>query len=236
MYDSNEIQAEFKSFSMEESGTFEGLLSAYGNVDSDNEVFERGAYTKTLKEKGGKLVLCYQHDHKQPIGFMDVKETEEGLEVKGYLNLDEANPTARRAYSDIKFLRDGGMRMGLSVGFMRIPGKSYLKNGITYIKEVKLVEGSVVTVPANDQTWIESVKSGRAISRARREVIEAALAASKVTNETLQALLSEADAGTSIEPEAAKSAAAEAAAIPAKPDLSKIHSAIKLITNFKWEN
>ena len=33
-------------------GTFEGILSPYGNVDGGNDVVKAGAYAKTLKDQG----------------------------------------------------------------------------------------------------------------------------------------------------------------------------------------
>jgi HK97 family phage prohead protease len=147
-----------KLSSLEDDGTFTGLLSAYGNVDGGNDVVEPGAYTKTILESGGRLVMCWQHDQKDPIGAFTMTDTPEGLVVKGQLNLDDAVPSARRAYSMMKFLHGVGLKMGLSIGYEVI--KREFKNGLRYLKELRLREGSLVTTPMNDLTWVTDVKGG----------------------------------------------------------------------------
>ena len=42
---------------LSEAGEFEGYASIYGTVDLQNEVVDRGAFTRTLQHKKGKVFL-----------------------------------------------------------------------------------------------------------------------------------------------------------------------------------
>ena len=148
---------ELKLSTLEADGTFTGLLSAYGNVDDGLDVVERGAFTKTLRELRGKVLMLWQHKHEEPIGALELIDSPEGLQVKGTLNLDDAVPTAKRAYSMMKFLKDHGLKMGMSIGFETV--KKEFKDGVRYLKELRLLEGSLVSVPMNDLCRVGSVKS-----------------------------------------------------------------------------
>lgn len=148
---------ELKLSALSEDGTFTGLLSAYGNIDEGGDVVERGAYTKTIQESRGKILMLWQHKQDEPIGAMQMFDTPEGLQVKGSLNLDDAVPTAKRAYSMMKFLSEHGLKMGMSIGFEAV--KKEFKDGIRYLKEIKLLEGSLVTIPMNTLCRVGDVKS-----------------------------------------------------------------------------
>jgi HK97 family phage prohead protease len=62
-----------------------GLLSPYGNVDATGDVVEPGAYTKTLKDRGNKIPLLWQHRRTLPIGELTLEERPDGLWCKGQL-------------------------------------------------------------------------------------------------------------------------------------------------------
>lgn len=137
-----------------EDGTFEGLLSVYGNVDQGGDVVERGAFAKTLKENGATVPMLWQHDTKQPIGSMELTDTPEGLRCKATFVLEV--PQAQIAYALVK----RSIVKGLSIGYDTI--KDSVENGVRKLKELRLWEGSVVTFPMNMQAVIASVKAARA--------------------------------------------------------------------------
>ena len=60
-----ETLTKYYPFALKESdpdeGTFEGIASAYGVVDSDNEVVDRGAFAKTVRESAHRIKLYYNH-------------------------------------------------------------------------------------------------------------------------------------------------------------------------------
>jgi HK97 family phage prohead protease len=140
--------------SVNDDGTFTGMGSVFGVVDSYGDIVVKGAFTKTLEEQKGKIRCLWQHDQTQPIGvFTSLIETDEGLQVEGKLTLGSTG--GANAYA---LMQDGAVD-GLSIGFQTIQDSFDQQTGIRYIKEVKLWEVSVVTFPANEEATITSVKS-----------------------------------------------------------------------------
>lgn len=136
--------------SISETGTFEGLLSPYGNVDGGGDVVEPGAYTKTLKDNGAKVPMLWQHQTDMPIGDMTLDDRTDGLWCKGRLLLEL--PGAQTAYACIK----AGIVRGLSIGFQTM--RDQIENGVRHLKEIRLYEGSIVTFPQNELAVVTSVK------------------------------------------------------------------------------
>ena len=159
------MRMEIKDIS--EEGTFEGVLSPYGNVDQGRDVVEAGAFTKTLKERGSIIPMLWQHDEAQPIGDLSLEDRPEGLYCKGRLLMEL--PEAQKAY----LLMKERIVRGLSIGYEAI--KDSVVSGVRHLKEIKLYEGSVVTFPMNEMALITSVKDGRAISRATGETLKNAI-------------------------------------------------------------
>ncbi|HEY8750990.1 MAG TPA: HK97 family phage prohead protease [Tepidisphaeraceae bacterium] len=143
----------FSIKSTEDAGTFTGLASTYGNVDLGGEVCERGCFTKSISDKGGEVVLLWQHDQREPIGMGQVEDTQKGLLLRGTLAID-ASPVAAKAYGLAKM----GVLKGLSIGYDEIKPPE-VRNGIRYLKELKLWEVSLVTFPMNEKAEVASVKS-----------------------------------------------------------------------------
>ena len=122
----------------DEAGTFTGLASIFGEVDSYNEIVEKGAFKKTLKEHGGKFPLCWFHRIQEPLGMVYAKEVELGLEIKGELNLDVQSAREKRS-----LMKQGAIK-GLSIGFKTI--KDTWDNRIRVLKEIRLYEISPITL------------------------------------------------------------------------------------------
>lgn len=142
------------SFELKEStdvGAFTGLVSVYGNVDQGNDRVMPGAFTKTLKERGSRVPVLWQHDVHEPIGSGDLVDTPDGLVIKGQIDLDI--PQGQRAYSGMRkdYLR------GMSFGYDVV--KHGYKDGVRELKELKIYEASLVTFPMNEAAGITTVKS-----------------------------------------------------------------------------
>ena len=158
--ESIEIKSSIKAYHDDEEdknyGTFEGYGSVFGNKDLGNDVIEAGAFAKSLKRRKPQNVkLLYQHKSDMPIGVFDeIKEDEHGLVVKGRLALK--TQAGAEAYELLKM----GALDGLSIGFRVNPKEvSYDKRGNKrIIKEVDLMEVSLVTFPMNPQATVRSVK------------------------------------------------------------------------------
>jgi HK97 family phage prohead protease len=143
-----------------DDGLFSGYGSVFGVVDSYNEIVAPGAFAKSLddvRSKGRTFPVLWQHRSGEPIGnwhIATMKEDSHGLAGTGSLWLDDA-PYAKVAYR--------GMQTkaitGLSIGY-RVRADSFdEKTRIRTLKEVELVEISIVTNPANDDARIDAVKA-----------------------------------------------------------------------------
>ena len=149
-----EIKSEIKAES--DDGTFEGYGSVFNNTDLGNDIIKKGAFQKSLDQRGEKGVkLLYQHKSDMPIGVFDeIREDSHGLYVKGRLALK--TQAGQEAYELLKM----GALDGLSIGFRVNPkAVSYdkRKNQRT-IKEVDLMEISLVTFPMNPKATVRQVK------------------------------------------------------------------------------
>lgn len=136
--------------------TFEGYAAAYGNVDSDNDVIEMGAFAKSIQEgfPAGRIKVLWQHKADSPIGKpLEMREDSRGLWVKSRLSMTEKGNEA------LELLRDGVIDR-MSVGFSIPQGKYRIDpDGTRRITEGKLFEYSLVTWPANDQAIVTGVKT-----------------------------------------------------------------------------
>ena len=150
-----EVHSEIKADSNED-GTFEGYGSVFNNTDLGNDVIKSGAFTKSLQERGTRGVkLLYQHKSDMPIGVFDeIREDSHGLRVKGRLAL--GTTAGRDAYELLKM----GALDGLSIGFRVNPKEVSFdkRNNQRIIKEVDLMEISLVTFPMNPKATVRQVK------------------------------------------------------------------------------
>lgn len=147
----------FKAETVSEDGTFTGYGSVFGNIDSYGEIVAPGAFKKSLaaiKAAGDPVPALWQHRSGEPIGgYTDLSEDDRGLKVGGFLVLED--PTAKRAhlYMQKRIVK------GLSIGYYVRDSSYDEKTGIRTLKELDLVEISIVTFPANAEAQVESVKS-----------------------------------------------------------------------------
>jgi HK97 family phage prohead protease len=147
------LQMEIKEVS--EDGTFEGLLSPYGNIDAGGDVVEPGAFAKSLKERGNVVTLLWQHKTEFPIGTLTLEDRKDGLWCKGQLQMELQK--AKEAHICLK----NRIIKGLSIGFETI--KDSIENGVRHLKEIRLWEGSVVTFAMNELAMVMSIKARNGI-------------------------------------------------------------------------
>lgn len=148
---------QFKFAANDQVGSFSGIVSPYGGVpDAHGDLIAPGAYTKTLahhRAAGTRPALLWQHDQTNPVGvWLSFEDTPEGLLAHGRLTTDV--PQAKAAHA---LMKDGAL--ALSIGY-RIPqGGAELQDGARLLKEIDLIEVSLVALPANSAARITSVKS-----------------------------------------------------------------------------
>ena len=144
-------------------GIFTGYGSIFGNEDQGNDIVQKGAFTKSLQERpASKVKMLFQHKTDEPIGvFEEIYEDQKGLYVKGQLAM--GTQKGRETYELLKM----GALDGMSIGFKADPqkqGYNENKRGIRTLKEVDLMEISLVTFPMNEEAMVQSVKgNGKSI-------------------------------------------------------------------------
>ena len=182
----------------DDKGTFTGYGSIFGNEDQGSDIMQKGAFTKSLEQRpASKVKLLYQHKTDEPIGiFETMYEDEKGLFVKGRLAM--GTQKGREAYELLKM----GALDGMSIGFRADPDKQGYnenKRGTRTLKEVDLMEISLVTFPMNERALIENVKASqksiREWEKILREVGSLSRTEAKIGAKALSESLSQRDAG-----------------------------------------
>jgi len=141
---------------MSEEGQFTAWAAKYGEVDLQNDVIERGAFTRTINEAGAAgWPLLWSHDQGQPVGTAKLVDHDRGPLVEGLI--DRTDPSGALAYSRLK----KGLARGISVGFLtpNPDAVRYDGDGVRHIHELKLLELSLVVIPAQPGARIITVKT-----------------------------------------------------------------------------
>lgn len=202
-------QLNLKIKSVDEAGRVKGYASVYGNKDLNGDIIERGAFTKTLSENGGQVPLLWQHKTDSPIGLASLVDDQYGLDMDAQIELGVIDGQQAHLKASKNLVR------GLSIGYRVVKEMWDDAERAFRLMEIKLLEVSLVTIPANPLTLItsvknedrnrniaaafEEIKAGRTLSGATRKRIEQ-------TVFELQALLAEADAAATEDDEPLKNA------------------------------
>jgi HK97 family phage prohead protease len=151
-----------------DEGEFEGHASTFGNRDLGGDIVVSGAFKKTLKQKGPSGVkMLLDHDPRQRIGvWTHMEEDEKGLYVKGKLLVEKQ--IGKEAYIDLK----AGALDSMSIGFRTVDWAFDGRRKARMLKELDLVEISLVTFPMNEAAKVAGVKS---VSEMTIREVEAAL-------------------------------------------------------------
>ena len=154
---------EYKNFTAEikdidaKSMTVTGYWSKFGNVDYDDDIIASGAASKTIAERGpmgsNEIFFLNQHNWSQPHGKPSVLEAQE----KGIYFESKIAPTSYG--KDALVLYSEGIVVQHSIGFSTVKADYDQKTGVRTIKEIKLYEGSNVTLGANPETPFTGFKS-----------------------------------------------------------------------------
>lgn len=142
---------------------FEGYASVFGGVDSYGDTIVKGAYANTLKDRKRPVIMLYGHNPGRPIGkWTDLEEDEKGLLVKG--ELTPGNTDAENAYASAKH----GALSGLSIGFRTVESEETDQGRL--LKQIELFEISLVSMPADADANITSIKSSIESAQSLKEL------------------------------------------------------------------
>lgn len=181
------IELKFDSTNEKEM-LFEGYGAVFGNVDSYGDVIQKGAFKETIREAkatGQWPAMLLQHggwqmsaDDLTPVGlWTDMEEDDTGLYLKGKLA-----PTARgtELHALMKMTPRPAIN-GLSIGYVPIKWKmrSSAEEPRRTLEQVKLIEISPVTFPANGKARIQSAKGVHGPRLAEKALRDAGFSASE---------------------------------------------------------
>jgi HK97 family phage prohead protease len=134
----------------DDTRTFEGYASKFDGLDSYGDSIVKGAYVKTLEDRQRPIRMRWNH-YGPVIGKWDsISEDAHGLLVKG--SLTPGHSVAEDVYASMKH----GAVDGMSIGY--IPRSEEERDGVNYLKEIELIEISVVEEPADRMALISAVK------------------------------------------------------------------------------
>lgn len=133
-----------------EGRTVSGYASVFGNRDKVGDIVQAGAFAKTLKERGKRVKVFYNHMY--PIGMpVKIAEDEKGLYTESVLS------KTARADEILELIKDGVIDE-MSFAYEVIDHKP-MQNGGRILKELKLFEYGFVDFGANEKAQIVGVKS-----------------------------------------------------------------------------
>lgn len=143
--------------------TFSGYASVFGGVDSYGDTILPGAYKKTLKNRDRPIQMRWNH-YGDVIGkWTRIEEDEKGLYVEGQLT--PGHSKAQDVYASLKH----GAVTGLSIGYRPMQVRE-LGDGRRELKEIDLIEISIVESPADNAAHIANVKSAIEEAKSLKEV------------------------------------------------------------------
>jgi HK97 family phage prohead protease len=166
---------EHKSFAVSElkavadadaPGTFEAIVSVFGNVDQGGDIVEKGAFKKSLETRGLPPIVWSHEWHTPPIGVtLKAEERDEGLYIKGrlFVGENEDSPVARAVYTAMRS-EDGNGKAALrefSFGYQAVDYEMEKAGDaqIRRLKEVDIFEAGPTLMGMNPETQLLGVKS-----------------------------------------------------------------------------
>ena len=156
----------------EEKGIIEGQLVTHSVIDSYGDYFDKTALDKVDKDK--TYFLLHMHDWSKEIGTLKVYQDETGnlkFSAKLDLSTDENGNVINRDAQKVYSMMKNGANYEMSVGgFLkqREYGKVQTDKGevdARIIKEIEVVEGSVVLKGAVPDATVETVKGNKNINK-----------------------------------------------------------------------
>ena len=149
------------------------ILNVKGMTDDDDFVYIEGIASTPSVDRQGDVVepegakfttpmpLLWQHDASKPVGHMTfAKPTKSGIPFKAQIpKIAEPGTLKDRVDEAIQSLKYG-LVSAVSIGFKIMEnGYDVMKGGGWKIKDWEWLELSLVTIPANSEALISSVKA-----------------------------------------------------------------------------
>lgn len=125
---------------------FCGYASVFNVVDNQNDVVLPNAI-KNIDDVIN-IPILWQHDVKKPVGkVVDAYIDDIGLFI--YADINQELIYGKEAYSSLKSNTVNGLSIGYKIN------KNYIKDNIGYLEDIKIIEISIVSLPANEMSMAE---------------------------------------------------------------------------------
>lgn len=149
---------QFKAEAVREDGFFSGYASVFGVKDSYDDIVIKGAFVQSLNNwqaRGKMPPVLWQHNRGEVIGvWHKLYEDEHGLYGEGQLFINDI-AKAKEAHTLLKY----GAIDGLSIGYSLDKWAFDEEKQAYELLEIDLKEISIVTMPANEASRIDAVKT-----------------------------------------------------------------------------
>ena len=146
------VPLEIKSLSGRE---FEGYGSTFGNVDFGGDVVVPGAFKTSLaqyKNDNSLPPMFWMHQADQVPGkWLSMEEDDKGLYVKGILANTQLG-------NEVHTLLKMDAVKGMSIGYITREA-DYTNDGVRLLKQIDLIENSIVSLPMNPKAQVQYVKT-----------------------------------------------------------------------------
>ena len=128
--------------------TITGVVAPYDETtflvaDAGGERIHRGAFNRSIAQRGTKIPLCINHDHSSAVG-MSREWLDGDTGLRGVFEVRN-DPRGHEVLADVEL----GYLAGMSVGFTAIDRKRN-HDGVMEVREARLYEVSLVLFGAYD--------------------------------------------------------------------------------------
>jgi HK97 family phage prohead protease len=151
-------------------GWVEGYASEFNKIDHQDEVVRKGAFVKTIAEKGDrKIPLMAKHfanggDIVDCVGAITwMSEDDYGLKFRAEYLPDEKSQEVRKK---VEALRAKNVRVGTSIGYRRVQWGYKDEDGRRILEhtEIALVEVTMTLKPANEGAFVTGGKDEKFVA------------------------------------------------------------------------
>ena len=224
-----------------------GYASHFGSIDSYGTAVKKGAFARTISQRGDKIPVLWNHWPDNVIGKpTELKEDDTGLWFNA--SISEGTNQGR----DVMTLLRDGVPLGMSFGFETLKSRpieegdnldweqapEFYKDPanreyVRIIEEVRLWEISVVTFPANELATINDVRNAAQID-ALASLLEDLRADELPETDSRWPLLHQVSAAVALRANAAPASPPERGDTPRSPDATarrrNIDAELKFLT------
>jgi HK97 family phage prohead protease len=169
-----DLEVKTSSIELKEEGEkryMEAVFSLYDKIDSDNDITLPGALKSGYADN--KIPLVWNHDWSKPVGRGTLENAGNKAVFRGYFLPTERG---REAYETVKAMAD---MQQFSYGFQvldsekgTITDEKGKEKEVRFLKDVKVWEVSPVLVGAQQNTFVQTLKSGLEQIDSKEEKIE----------------------------------------------------------------